>query len=318
MNELVLTVGLNPAIDRVIELPRLVPGSHQSGREVLRAAGGKSLNVSRCLAELGVVSRATGFLGEENLRPFSEFLRGRGIAEDFVVLPGRTRENITLVDRSGGEETHIRDEGLAVDAGSLAVLARKIGHWAGAGRWIAFCGSLPPGAGPAELAGRVAAARQAGAKVAVDASGRALAAAVEARPHLIKPNAVELAALLGRPTEEPPPDAAAMLSDARGLLDRVDRVLLSHGGEGAYLIEPRRTLHAKIEVPAERIRNTVGCGDALLGGFLAAEAEGRGGEDALAQAVACATAAAMSLGPAEFEAAEAVALKKRVRLSEIK
>lgn len=115
----IITVTLNPAIDRIIEVEGLAPGSHQEGRELLRVPAGKGINVSRALAAMGVPSTATGFLGDGNRAEFAAALKGLGIADEFLTLPGWTRENITLTDRRHKQDMHVRFPGLAVDRAGI-------------------------------------------------------------------------------------------------------------------------------------------------------------------------------------------------------
>src|SRR5512135_1158324 len=94
----IIVVSLNPAVDRVIEVPGFTLGAHQTGREIRRLAAGKGMNVAHVLSRLGVPSVATGFLGEQNRAIFADALKADGVADEFLTLPGRTRENITITD----------------------------------------------------------------------------------------------------------------------------------------------------------------------------------------------------------------------------
>jgi len=150
--------------------------------------------------------------------------------------------------------------------------------------WVAGCGSLPPGA-PEDLYARlVEAGHAAGVRVAIDASGGPLAAAVEAGPDLIKPNVHELAELTGRRLERLGDviDAATALQ-ARGIAT----VVVSLGGDGAVLCERDGTWQAT--TPPVVVRSTVGAGDALVAGLLAEDGTG---PTALRSGVAYGTAAA--------------------------
>ncbi len=309
----IITVGLNPAIDRVMEVPRLRLGAHQVGRVVRRAAAGKSVNVSRVLAALEVPSIVTGFIGSQTRSEFDALFQDPRMRNELFALDGRTRENITLVDPAARQETHIRDRGLAVDARSLQRLAAKLRLMARPGGIVVFSGSLPPGAGGEDLADLIHTCRQSGARVAVDTSGEALAAAVARGLWLIKPNAAELAELVRREL----PDLPARLAAARRLLGRVELVCLTAGADGAYLFSPEGAWHARAPVDPARVRNTVGCGDVLLGAFIAAVWSGRALPDALAAAVATATAAACTDVTAEFDPAVVEELQAEVQIGPV-
>ena len=200
----IVTVSLNPAIDRVIEVPDFKPGAHQVGREVSRIAGGKAVNVSRVLAALGVPNIATGFLGQENRADFEQILKGPLVKDELFLLPGRTRENVTIADPTTGRETHIRDLGLEVPAPALGRLVSKLKLLCSRRPVVIFGGSRPPGISVEVFAELVSNCISAGARVAVDASGEGLAAMAGKPLWLVKPNADELAQLVGRelPTEQ--------------------------------------------------------------------------------------------------------------------
>jgi 1-phosphofructokinase len=307
----VITVCLNPAVDRVLEVDRLVVGAHQVGREVRRFAGGKAINVSRVLAALGVRSVATGFLGDQNRDSFDALLKEARVGDELFALPGRTRENVTIAETATGAETHIRDAGLEVPARALDRLRRKLALLAGERDVVIFSGSLPPGVSPEAFAALVGACAEAGARVAVDTSGPALSA-VAGRPlWLVKPNAAELPALIGRDL----PNLGQQRDAARELTRRVENVILTRGEQGADLFRRDLAVHARLAIEPGRVRSTVGCGDALLAAYVAGVLTGLGPRRAFAEAVACAAASAMTLGPGQFDPQVLQRLKPDVHLA---
>jgi 1-phosphofructokinase len=360
----VITVTLNPAIDRVIAVDNFEAGAHQVGREVLRVPAGKGINVSRVLAAMGTPSVATGFLGEENRSVYAPLFAGGTIADEFLTLPGATRENFTITDHARNRDTHIRMEGLAADAAALAKLSEKLqrmilaaGHHQVASGpcppLVIFSGSLPPGVSPADFAALVDICLSAGARAAVDTSGPALSA-VAAKPlWLVKPNLEELPQLVlgssmgSLPVRVPPLRDAGILPArdadilsarpagslpvrvspvvplflaAREIAARIPNVILSAGAEGAYLFASGPTataLHAVAPVDPAQVRSTVGCGDALLGAYVAGLTKGLTARDAFLQAVAVASASALTPGPADFDPAVAKSLLVSIRMTEI-
>lgn len=309
----VITVTLNPTIDRLIEVDHFTVGAHQAGRDVMRTAGGKGVNVSRVLAALGVRNFATGFLGEDNRGEFDALFQDPLIQDELFNLPGRTRENVTIMDRHSGLETHIRAAGLAVPAKQLARLTKKLHLLAADGSMLVFSGSLPPGIDPRQFVELVASCQAAGALVAVDTSGDALAAMAGRPLWIVKPNAVELPLLAGRELV----GIDGQLAAARELTGLVENVIFTVGADGAYLFSRDLALHARVDVPAESIRNTVGCGDALLGAFVAALRNGATPGDAFPPAVACAAASAMTLTPGKFDPQTLADLRAKVELAEV-
>lgn len=309
----IITVSLNPAIDRTLEVENFTLGAHQVGREIRRTPGGKAVNVSRVLAALGVGSIATGFLGEDNRSGFEALFHKTLVNDQFFTLPGRTRENVTIADQASHQETHIRDIGLEIPRRHLDRLDKKLKLLARTDSIVIFSGSLPPGIDAEDVRQLVDDCIQAGARVAVDTSGPALQAMAGLGLWLVKPNAAELAELLARPLQ----DAVEQVQAARDLAARVAVVLLTRGAEGAYLVTAELALHAKVHVPPDRVCNTVGCGDALLGAFVAGVWRGLGHREALVQAVAAATASACTLGPAEVNPAAVEEFRSQVQLTEL-
>src|SRR5262245_53321915 len=125
----ILTIGFNPAIDRILECPDFHMGGHQPVRQIARLAAGTAANVSRALAQLSTDSIATGFIGAAERDFFHEQLLSTGpgrILCRFVDVLGKTRENITILDPRRRVETHLRDRGFAVTADEAALLEKKL------------------------------------------------------------------------------------------------------------------------------------------------------------------------------------------------
>jgi len=250
----IITVTLNPAIDRVIEVDGFAVGAHQVGRELLRVPAGKGINVSRVLAAMDVPSTATGFLGVDNLTVYQPLFGGL-ITDAFVRLPGRTRENITITDRRTRMDTHIRDVGLSVDAAAMERLTDTLRRLTTPESLFIFSGSLPPGVTPGAFAELVTGCLNNGARVAVDTSGTALTAVAGLPLWLANPNTEELPQLVGRDVCDDQGEVAA----ASGLSARVANVLLTCGRQGAYLFAGDVAMHAVAPLEATEIVSTVGC-----------------------------------------------------------
>ncbi|MHC4982988.1 MAG: 1-phosphofructokinase family hexose kinase [Planctomycetota bacterium] len=309
----VITVTLNPAVDRLLEVRKLIPGTHEPACEVARTPGGKGVNVSRVLSALGLASIATGFLGEANRREFAEFFADPNVTNEFVTLPGRTRENVTIAERRSGRETHIRDVGLAVERSAVRRLKAKLSSLASPESIVVFSGSLPPGVEPADFAGMLGLCAGGGARVAVDASGPGLRAALDSDLLLLTPNLEELAEIAGSSITTPEEQAAA----ARRCADRAELVLLSRGRHGACLITKTAAWSAIAAVNAADIKNTVGCGDVLLASFVAGFIRGDDLQEALKRAVATASASACHPLPAAFDPKLAGKLLETAELDEL-
>lgn len=309
----IVTVTLNPAIDRVIEVDSFTIGEHQVGRERLRQAAGKGVNISRTLARMGLSSTATGFLGAESLPTFEGVFRDRRITNAFVTLPGQTRENITITDLCSRRETHIRSAGLAVDSWGLAKLTRTLEQLATREAVVIFSGSLPPGVLPSHLAALARCCLSRGARVAVDTSGPALSAVAELPLWVVKPNAKELSALVGCEHKK----EHEQLADTRELATRFEHVLLTLGTRGAYLVTGGVALHGVLELGAEEIASTVGCGDVFLAAYIAGLRQDFSPREAFAGALAFGAACATVIDPAGASPDVATSLLSRVRIREV-
>ncbi|PXY27336.1 1-phosphofructokinase [Prauserella muralis] len=279
---MIVTLTPNPSLDYTVELRGLRRG------EVLRAdrshvdPGGKGVNVSRALAAHGRKTTAVLFAGGAAGSRLTELLDELGVAVHHVAAAGDTRANITIAEPDGtvtklnlpgpvcprGEATGLLDAVLAVCGEDTA--------------WVAGCGSLPPGADDDTYARLVTRMRGTGVRVAVDSSGPALAACLAAGPDLVKPNRDELAECAGLPVRT----LGDAVRAAEALRSRGARtVLASLGADGAVLVGEHGAVHGEASV--EAARSSVGAGDALLAGFLAAG----GGPEGLRQALAWGAAA---------------------------
>ncbi len=279
---MILTVTPNPSLDRTYEVPTLTRG------EVLRATsdrmdpGGKGVNVSRAVAAAGHGTLAVLPLGGAPGALVAELLRAEGIAVAAVPVAGQTRSNISVAEPDGAL-TKINATGPELTAAESDALLDAVRAHSADADWIACCGSLPHGLAPQWYAALVARAHEAGARIALDTSGPSLLAALRERPDVVKPNAEELAAAVGRPLRTIG-DAVAAAGDLRGLGARA--VLASLGADGQLLVTGSGVWFGSAEVDV--VRSNVGAGDASLAGFLAAGGEG---PEALAAAVAHGAAA---------------------------
>ncbi len=301
----ILTVTLNTSIDRTLEVPRFAVGAHLRGRLVRVQPAGKGVNVSRCLAALGVPSIAAGFVGEREMPLFEESFAASPVETRFVPISSPTRTNTTILDPEAASDTHIRELGPRIQPGELQALRDLLRELARPGVWVVFCGSLPRGVGCDDLAALMRTAAAEGAELVADLNGPQLATALEAGARLLKPNVAELGELLGRSlAREAEP---GLLEAASDLLDRVHTILVTRGGLGALAVEPRRALACRVEI--EKPRNTVGCGDAFLAGYLAGLWRSEDFAGCLKLATACGAAAALS------EAAGAISRDEVERLA---
>jgi 1-phosphofructokinase len=309
----IVTVAMNPAVDRVIEVPDFAIGEHQKGRFISRTPAGKGVNVARALASLGVSNIVTGFVGDDCFDAYETFLSGASVQAQLLRVAGRTRENITLIDPNRGVDTHIREAGFEVTPEDLVRLRNKLNLLAGDGALVIFSGSVPPGVSPQAFREIVATVLNTGAGVAVDTSGPALTAVADLPLWLVKPNVAELAELVDRPII----GDAAIVEAGRALSGTMQTVIVSCGAAGGYVFVGASALFGQVDLGARPVVNTVGCGDCLLAAFVAERSKGADVRDAYRQALAVATAAAVSLNPGEFDPAVVKELASRTAVEPV-
>jgi len=282
---MIVTLTPNPSLDRTIELEALTRGEVHRAVSTRVEAGGKGVNVSRCLAAHGVPTVAILPAGGSEGAQLSSLLADDGLQVSAVPLNSSTRSNVTLVEPDG-TTTKINEPGPEPTAAEVLAMTDRVGSLAGSSSWVVLSGSLPPGVPRRFYADLIDVVHRHGAKVAVDSSGLALAEAVTARPDLIKPNDEELAELTGAELltwGDVVPQAEKLRADGVGA------VLVSLGGDGALLIDDAG-VHRAYAGPVE-VRSTVAAGDSTLAGYLIATEHGATSADALRTAVAFGTAA---------------------------
>jgi 1-phosphofructokinase len=292
----IVTLTLNPSLDRTVEVPGLVRGS------VIRASGGrvdpggKGVNVARALLANGVAARAVLPAGGPVGRELVELLDAEGVAMTAVPVAGATRSNLTLSEPDG-TVTKINEGGARLDAREIDLLAEAVVRLVGPGDWAVLSGSLPTGVATDVYARLTERFVRAGLDVALDTSGPALVRAVQAGPTIVKPNRDELSEALGRDVRSVADavEAAELLRSAGAA-----GVLASLGPDGAVLVggdkggnrggdEGGSVVFGDCVVAEPR--SSVGAGDCLLAGYLAARSSGAGGHAALATALRWAAAA---------------------------
>lgn len=279
---MILTLTLNPSLDRTIDIGALTRGAVIRAGTTRLDPGGKGVNVSRALLANGVSSCAVIPYGGSDGRRLLELLCVEGIDMIPVPVSGSTRSNVALAEPDG-TVTKINEPGTALTEAELDTLAAAVLDAAGSADWVVASGSLPPDVPVDVYASLCRRFADAGIHVAVDTSGPALVSSLCEGPALIKPNREELAEATGTPIT-----CVADVIDAVGKLRAMGArsVLTSLGADGAILVEDDSVWFG--ECPVAEPRSTVGAGDAMLAGFLAAGARG---EKALAEGLAWASAA---------------------------
>ncbi|MHA6492543.1 1-phosphofructokinase [Pseudomonas borbori] len=286
----ILSLTLNPALDLTVSLDVLQPGAVNRGSGLTSHAAGKGLNVAQVLADLGHKVTVSGFLGIANAAPFDALISRCGFVDAFVRIPGETRSNIKLAERSG-RITDLNGPGPLIAARHqdelLATLEQiAVGHDA-----VVVAGSLPQGIDVEWFAALLGRLKALGLPLALDTSGAALQAGLAVQPWLIKPNEDELAEACGLVD----PSAAMLDAAARTLCEQgIEHVLLSRGAAGVSWFGPDIALQA--QPPQVVVASTVGAGDSLLAATLHGLLNGWPAEGTLRLATAVAAQAVTQIG----------------------
>jgi len=291
---MIITLTANPSADRAIVLSAaLAPGEVQRALSSREDAGGKGVNVARVVTAAGAPARAVVPVNAHD--PYRLLVEDTGIALDLVDVAGRARANLTITDPSG-ETTKLNLPGAELSAAEAETLVAGVVAASEGATWLVLAGSLPPGVSHTFYADLIRAVRErwgsAAPRVAVDASGPALAAVVEsAHPDLIKPNHEELAELVGEDAAADGDVLAEAARRARALVpERVASALVTLGADGALLFAADGAWRGR--APRIQVASTVGAGDSSLAGYLLADLEGATAPDRLARSIAYGAAAA--------------------------
>ena len=194
----VVTVTLNPSLDRTLGVDELIPGEVNRASQVWLDAGGKGINVSRGLNQHGIPTVAVFPVGGADGRTLIAELADFALPVHPVQIDGATRSNVTLVDAKGST-TKINEPGPQLSEAELDAILDAVKSELPTAAWVVVAGSLPEGVPEAFLTRLAALAAGRGASYALDTSGAPLKAAVAAGGlAVVKPNTEELAELVGR------------------------------------------------------------------------------------------------------------------------
>lgn len=301
---MIITVTPNPSIDRTVALATpLTRGAVHRVASVTSEPGGKGVNVARALTLAGL--EVVALLPASAADPIVAALGAAGVPFRCVPVPGPVRTNLAITE-ADGTTTKLNEPGAHLDDAALQALTRTVVEHARTATWVVLSGSLPPGVPDEWYADVVAQLAATSCQIAVDTSERpldALAAAFgQAAPDVIKPNAEELAGLVGAMPDDleqaaAQGDPAPVVAAANVLIERgAKTVLVTLGAAGAVLVDRSGSWMAA--PPPISPRSTVGAGDASLAGYVRAALGGAEPPRRLQMAVAYGSAAAALPGSA--------------------
>ena len=270
---MVLTVTLNPVLDRVVEIPSFkARGVNIVKRERARIAGGKGINVSRVLKIFDIPTVATGWLGGRVGEEIERKLKQEQIPADFIWISGESRINLTVVDPDRKKETHIVEQGPRVTEKDIRSLKDKLFKLAKKARVCVFSGSVPSGCEDKIYLELINFTKQENPDIitVLDTRGVFFKEGVKSSPYLIKPNVDELCELVEKKSlslREITQEAIRIKNGGIKLVvvSQGAGEVVVVGDDGNYLLTPPRVSTV----------NTVGAGDAMVGGLIAGLYKGK-------------------------------------------
>lgn len=282
---MIYTCTLNPSVDYVVEAQQIELGQLNRATKTAYFPGGKGINVSRVLKRLHIHNIALGFIGGFTGQFIADELKREHILTDFIAVPGQTRLNIKL---KGERETEINGEGPVISDKHKEALIDKIKQLK-KGDILVLAGSLPPSIDDTFYVMMMEEAKKRKVAVVVDTSGSALKQAIAYEPFLLKPNQMELGELFGVSIHS----RHQIIEYGKKLIDNgVQHVIVSLAGDGAILFHKDVILIA--QAPKGMVKNSVGAGDSMVAGFLAAYVNEAPLEEAFRYSVAAGSATAFS------------------------
>lgn len=259
---MIYTVTFNPSIDYIMRIDELSPGRTYRSRSEMMTVGGKGINVSIVLAELGIKSTALGFVGGFTGQAIEEFCRENGLDTNFTHLEsGNSRINIKI---KSAEETEINAQGPQIPEDALTNLLAKTERLQD-GDTLVLAGSVPDSV-PDDIYGQILTRLTGrGVRVVVDATKNLLLNTLKFRPFLIKPNIHELRELFGADLKS----EEEIIAQAEKLREMgAMNVLVSMAERGSILVDEFNEVH-RCGACLGTVSNSVGAGDSMVAGFLA-------------------------------------------------
>ncbi len=262
---MILTVTLNPALDRVVNVADFRPGKvNLIGKERARIAGGKGINVSRVVKALGERTLVTGWLGGSQGKIIKRNLDKENIDTDFVLIKEESRLNLTILDPVSDKKTHLVEEGPRISCPEVKNLAEKLRNLAEEAKVVVFSGSIPRGVGEGIYGSLIKLVLSRNNKIIsiLDTRGEALKKGLQAKPFMLKPNKEEMEAFAGKRLSR----LEELVEVARSLRDKYAKLVVVSEGRGEVLVVGDGKILI-LAPPSVKSLNPVGAGDALVAGF---------------------------------------------------
>jgi 1-phosphofructokinase/tagatose 6-phosphate kinase len=296
----IITVTLNAAIDKTLEVPNFRPGRRHRSVDQRTMPGGKGVNVARAIKRLGRPVVATGFAGGPTGTRIVELLTEESILSDFVRIREDSRQNMAVLDpTTGGANgdagpTEINERGPEVSPQEVELFTDKLLYLSQGAQLCVFAGSVPRGVEPDIYARLIRELRKRGVTTLLDTDGEPLHQGVRAEPTVVLPNVLEAEELVGHEFNDDEDRAIAVREMVA--LGAEEAVMTTSDGCFAQVLEDGGQQLYRLRLEPLEPRSSVGSGDAFLAGYAAARYGGEPPADCLRFGVACGAESTQHLG----------------------
>ncbi len=288
---MIYTVTLNPALDKTVQAPGFKIDAVTRITDLRCDPGGKGINVSKVLAELGTYSKALALLAGNTGHAIQTQLAADGIDCMPCIVEGETRTNLKVIDPVAQTHTDINEPGPHVNPAFLDDMLEQLCSVIQQDDIVVLSGSVPVGCADDVYQVWIERTQAKGARVFLDADGAKLIAGLTAKPYFVKPNEIELGAILGYELDT---DAKVVQAARKLVHDGIELVVVSMGGAGAICATREQTL--KGCAPKVPVGSTVGAGDSVVAAFAYAAEQNLSLEESLRLAMATGAANVMEPG----------------------
>jgi 1-phosphofructokinase len=288
---MIITVTLNPALDKTIEIDEFKIGSVNRIVSTRVDAGGKGINVSKVIKELQYTSLALGFLGGGSGSQIKNYLDDLNIDNEFLLVKGETRTNLKIIDKVNKTHTDINENGPSLGKQDITNIKEKIMQHCKEDSLVVLSGSVPNEVSSSIYSEIIKDVKNKGGKVILDAEGELLMEGIKAGPYMVKPNIDELEKAFGMSIN----NEEEVIETAKKILEYgVKYVVISLGSEGSIFISSDKV--AKVKGIKVQVKSTVGAGDSMVAALAVATEKDYTLEEAIKLACATSTANVMTEG----------------------
>ena len=312
---MIITVTLNPALDKTLEVPNFAQGRRHRSIDQVTMPGGKGINIARVIKRLGQPVIATGLAGGATGTRIVEALNVEAILNSFVRIRDDSRTNTAVFDPTTGSHTEINERGPSVSPAELDLFREKLLYLARGASMCVFAGSLPRGVEPDVYAELIREVKRLGVLTLLDTEGEPLRLAVRAEPDVVTPNELEAEELVGHEFNDIDDRARAVVEMTR--LGPAESIMTVSDGCYAFVLESGSHTLYRVRIDEQEARSTIGSGDAFLAGYIAARYLDRPRVECLRYGVACGAESVQHFGAGLIDPAAVDRLLGEVELEHL-